>query len=43
MGMVNSPTTVRFNLTKEQIADRTLRIGISSRLRTSRPAIKLNE
>lgn len=41
--MVNSPTTIQFNLTKDQIAQRTLRIGITCSQRASRPAIKINK
>lgn len=40
---VNSPTTIRFDLTNKQIADHTLRIGITCGQRASRPAIKVNQ
>jgi rhamnogalacturonan endolyase len=39
---VNSPTTIKFNLTKAQIADRVLRIGITCAYGSGRPAIKMN-
>lgn len=40
---VNSPTTIKFNLTRDQIADRLLRIGITCGYAGARPAIGVNE
>jgi rhamnogalacturonan endolyase len=40
---VNSPTTIRFSLTREQIANRVLRIGITCAYGEARPEIKVNE
>ena len=42
MRKVNSPTTIRFKLTKDQIADRELHIGITCAYASSRPGIKVN-
>ena len=39
----NSPTTIKFNLTKEQIANRVLRIGITCAYAAGRPDIRVNE
>ena len=39
---VNSPTTVRLKLTKDQIVDRELHIGITCAYASSRPGIKVN-
>lgn len=39
---VNSPTTIKFNLTKEQIANRVLRIGITCDYGGARPVISVN-
>ena len=39
---VNSPTTIKFTLTKEQIADRVLRIGITCAYGHARPGIGIN-
>jgi rhamnogalacturonan endolyase len=38
----NSPTTIKFDLTKEQIADHTLRIGITC-ANHARPGIRVND
>lgn len=38
----NNPTTVTFNLTSAQIADRTVRIGITAATAGGRPAITIN-
>jgi rhamnogalacturonan endolyase len=40
---VNSPTTIKFKLTKEQIANRTLRIGLTCTYDAARPDIKVND
>jgi rhamnogalacturonan endolyase len=39
---VNGPTLVTFNLTPDQLADRTIRIGISAAYAGGRPQIKVN-
>jgi rhamnogalacturonan endolyase len=39
---VNNPTTVTFNLTSAQIANRTIRIGITAAIAGGRPMIKVN-
>lgn len=39
---VNSPTTIKFNLTKVQIAERWLRIGITCAYDGARPDIRMN-
>lgn len=41
--MVNSPSTIRFHLTKDQLATRIFRIGISCSQRASRPNIRVNQ
>ncbi len=42
MRKVNGPTTIRFKLTKDQIADRELHIGITCAYASARPGIKVN-
>jgi rhamnogalacturonan endolyase len=41
-GQVNAPRAIQFNLTKEQIKDSTVRIGITAAYVGGRPAISLN-
>jgi rhamnogalacturonan endolyase len=39
---VNNPTTIVFNLTADQVADHTLRIGITTAYAGGRPKIRVN-